>query len=393
MKRSFFLTCLHTLLVLAGGCGKAETTTTPAATRGQKKPYTTGAILDTSGPAAPLGEPERETLQMVVEELNAKGGIDGHPVKLLLLDNKSSESDAALAAKRLVNDDQVLAIIGCSQTGTSLAIVDTVTKTQVPMISVASSAKIVTPPGERRWIFKTTQNNEIVAQKMIAYLKQKGIKDVAVLSVNNAYGRDGAGTFIELAGKNGIYVVLHEKFEATDTDMTAQLAKVKASGAKATAVFAIPPAASIVTKNFRDLGLEMPLLHCHGIGNKKFLELAGDAANGVVAPMGKLLVAEQLPDNDPQKQVLLKFIADYRKKYHMRPTTFSGHAYDAFYLLVNAIKQAGPDRAKIRDALKQTKGVVGISGVFNMSPQDHCGLGQDAMVLVEVKDGKWQLLH
>ncbi|RPF42450.1 amino acid/amide ABC transporter substrate-binding protein (HAAT family) [Thermodesulfitimonas autotrophica] len=393
MKRSLFLVCLLTLLVLAGGCGKAKTTTTPAATKAQKEPYTIGAILDTSGPAASLGEPERDTLQMVVEELNAKGGIDGHPVELILLDNKSSESEAVLAAKRLVNEDKVLAIIGCSQTGTSLAIVDTVTKAQVPMISVASSAKIVTPPSERRWIFKTTQNNEIVAQKMIAYLKQKGIKDVAVLSVNNAYGRDGAGTFIELAAKNGINVVLHEKFEATDTDMTAQLAKVKASPAKATAVFAIPPAASIVTKNFRDLGLQMPLLHCHGIGNKKFLELAGDAANGVVAPMGKLLVAEQLPDNDPQKQVLLKFIADYQKKYHVRPTTFSGHAYDAFYLLVNAIKQAGPDRAKIRDALEQTTGFVGVSGVFNMSAQDHSGLGEDAMVLVEVKDGKWHLLQ
>jgi branched-chain amino acid transport system substrate-binding protein len=393
LKRSFKLFCLLALFLFIAGCGKAKTTTAPAPNSAPKEPYKIGAIVDASGPAASLGEPERDTLKMLADELNAKGGINGHPVELIILDNKSLESEAVLAAKRLIDQDKVLAIIGCTQSSTSLAIVDTVTKAQVPTVSMATSARIVTPVAERRWIFKTAQSDIIVANKIAKYLAGKGIKNVAFLSVNNAFGDSGLVNFEKAAQANGLNILLKEKFEATDTDMTAQLAKVKASQAQATVVWAIPPAASIVTKNFRDLGLEMPLLHCHGIGNKKFLELAGAAANGVVAPMGKLLVAEQLPDNDPQKQVLLKYIADYQKRYNARPSTFGGHAYDAFNLVVKAIEQAGPDRAKIRDVLEQITGYAGISGVFNMSPQDHNGLSEDSMVMVEIKDGKWQLLQ
>lgn len=393
LKRCFKLVSLLTLFLFIAGCGKAKTTTAPAPKSTSKEPYKIGAIVDASGPAASLGEPERDTLKMLADELNAKGGINGHPVELIILDNKSLESEAVLAAKRLIDQDKVLAIIGCTQSSTSLAIVDTVTKAQVPTVSMAASAKIVTPVTERHWVFKTAQSDIIVANKIAKYLIGKGIKNVAFLSVNNAFGDSGLVNFEKAAQANGLNILLKEKFEATDTDMTAQLAKVKASQAQATVVWAIPPAASIVTKNFRDLGIKMPLIQTHGIGNKKFLELAGTAANGVVAPMGKLLVAEQLPDSDPQKQVLLKYIADYQKRYNTRPSTFGGHAYDAFNLVVKAIEQAGPDRAKIRDALEQITGYAGISGVFNMSPQDHNGLGEDAMVMVEIKDGKWQLLQ
>ncbi|MGQ9512595.1 ABC transporter substrate-binding protein [Thermodesulfitimonas sp.] len=393
LKQYFKLLCLLVLFLFVAGCGKAKTTTAPAPQGTPKEPYKIGAIVDASGPAASLGEPERDTLKMLAAELNAKGGIDGHPVELIILDNKSLESETVLAAKRLIDQDKVLAIIGCTQSSTSLAIVDTVTKARVPTVSMAASAKIVTPVAERHWVFKTAQSDIIVANKIAKYLVGKGVKNVAFLSVNNAFGDSGLVNFEKAAQANGLNILLKEKFEATDTDMTAQLAKVKASQAQATVVWAIPPAASIVTKNFRELGIKMPLVQTHGIGNKKFLELAGAAANGVVAPMGKLLVAEQLPDSDPQKQVLLQYIADYQKRYNARPSTFGGYAYDAFNLVVKAIKQAGPDRAKIRDALEQITGYVGISGVFNMSPQDHNGLSEDSMVMVEIRDGKWQLLQ
>lgn len=393
LKRSFKAICLLVLFIFVGGCGQAKTTTAPEGQPKAKEPYKIGAIVDASGPAASLGEPERDTLKMLAEELNAKGGINGHPVELIILDNKSLESEAVLAAKRLIDQDKVLAIIGCSQSSTSLAILDTVTKAQVPTISMAASAKITTPVKDRRWIFKTAQSDITVANKIAKYLVSKGIKNVAFLSVNNTFGDSGLSNFEKAAKDFGLNIILKEKFEATDSDMTAQLAKVKASKAQATVVWAIPPAASIITKNFRDLGINMPLVHCHGIGNKKFLELAGDAANGVVAPMGKLLVAEQLPDNDPQKPVLLKYIADYQQKYSVRPSTFGGHAYDAFNLVVKAIEKAGPDRAKIRDALEQITGYAGVSGIFNLSPQDHNGLGEDAMVMVEIRNGKWQLLQ
>ncbi|MEW6573945.1 MAG: ABC transporter substrate-binding protein [Bacillota bacterium] len=393
LKRSLIFVSLCVLLVFMAGCGKKETAAPKAETEPAKEPYKIGAIVDASGPAASLGEPERDTLKMLEKELNAKGGINGHPVELIILDNKSLETETVLAAKKLIDEDKVLVILGCSQSSTSLAITDTVTKAEVPMISMAASAKIVTPVEERKWVFKTAQSDLIVANKMTKYLTSKGITDVAFLSVNNAFGDSGLQNFVAAAQASGINIVVKEKFEATDTDMTAQLAKVKASKAKATVVWAIPPAASIVTKNFRDLGINMPLIHTHGIGNKTFIELAGDAANGVIAPMGKLLVAEQLPDSDPQKDVLLEYIDAYQKEYNARPSTFGGHAHDAFNLAVEAIKHAGPDRAKIRDALEQITGFAGISGVFNLSPQDHNGLGEDSMVLIEIKEGKWQLLE
>lgn len=393
LKRSLLvLLCLMLILAIVG-CGKAKTTSESPAGE-TKEAYKIGAVVDISGSAASLGEPERNTLQMLVDELNAEGGIDGHPVKLIILDNKSNETEAVLAAKRLIDQDKVLAVIGCSQSSTSLAMVDTVTKSQVPMVSMAASAKIVTTPEGKQqpWVFKTAQSDIVVANKIAKYLVGQGIKDVAFLSMNNAFGDSGLKNFEEAAAANGVNILLKEKFEATDNDMTAQLTKVKASKAKATVVWAIPPSASIVTKNFRSLNINMPLIHTHGIGNQKFIDIAEGAADGVIAPMGKLVVAEQLPESDTQKPVLLSYINDYQEKYGSRPSTFGGHGYDAFELTVKAIEQAGPDRAKIRDALEQITGFPGVSGVFNLSAEDHNGLGEDSMVFVEIKDGKWHLL-
>ncbi|MGC7847173.1 ABC transporter substrate-binding protein [Desulforudis sp. 1088] len=393
MKKRFYSLCLAFIMLVAlvGGCAKSPSD--KATQQQDKEPYRIGAVVDISGGAASLGEPERDTLKMLVDDLNAKGGINGHPVELTILDNKSLETEAVLAAKRLIDQNKVLAVLGCSASGTSLAMIDTVQKANVPMISMAASAKIVEPVKDRYWVFKTAQSDIVVANKIAKYLAAKGIKDVAFLSMNNAFGDSGRVNFEKAAPANGLNIVLAEKFEATDKDMTSQLAKVKASKAQATVVWAIPPSAAIITKNFRDLGLDMPLIQTHGIGNKAFLDLAGDAANGVIAPMGKLVVAEQLPDSDPQKAALLAYISSYEKKFNARPSTFGGHAHDAFNLAVKAIGEAGPDRQKIRDALEQTTGFVGISGVFNLSAQDHNGLGEDSMVMVEIKDGQWKLLE
>lgn len=393
MKKRFYSLCLAFIMLVAlvGGCAKSPSDKAPQ--QQDKEPYRIGAVVDISGGAASLGEPERDTLKMLVDDLNAKGGINGHPVELTILDNKSLETEAVLAAKRLIDQNKVLAVLGCSASGTSLAMIDTVQKANVPMISMAASAKIVEPVKDRYWVFKTAQSDIVVANKIAKYLAAKGIKDVAFLSMNNAFGDSGRVNFEKAAPANGLNIVLAEKFEATDKDMTSQLAKVKASKAQATVVWAIPPSAAIITKNFRDLGLDMPLIQTHGIGNKAFLDLAGDAANGVIAPMGKLVVAEQLPDSDPQKAALLAYISSYEKKFNARPSTFGGHAHDAFNLAAKAIGEAGPDRQKIRDALEQTTGFVGISGVFNLSAQDHNGLGEDSMVMVEIKDGQWKLLE
>lgn len=394
MLRKMGLTLLAVLLlavgVMASGCGSGQK---DAGSSGQgDEPYQIGAVVDISGNSSSLGVPERDTLLMLVDQLNEKGGINGHPVELTILDNKSEETEAVLAAKKLIEKD-VLVVLGCSSSGPSMAMLNTIQNAKVPMISMAAASSIVEPVNERQWVFKTAQSDIVTVENIITYLKARDLTKVAFLYMNNAYGDGGKAAFTTAAGANGIEIVAEEKFEASDKDMTPQLTRVKAGGAQAAVVWAIPPSASIITKNFRDMGLSIPLIHSHGVGNQKFIELAQGAAEGVILPIGKLAVAGQIPDDDPQKEVLESYIADYQAKYNTEPNSFGGYAWDAFNLAVAAIEKAGPDRAAIRDELeKNTSGFAGVSGVFNLSPQDHNGLGVDSMVLVEIKDGTWQLI-
>lgn len=387
-KNSMLLLLLLLMAVslVAAGCGGGK----EAADTGEE-PYKIGAVLDISGNSSSLGIPERDTLLMLVDKLNAEGGINGHPVELIILDNKSDETEAVMAVKKLI-EQGVLAVLGCSSSGPSMAMIDTVQKEGVPMISLAAASSIVEPVTERKWVFKTAQSDIVTVENIISYLQEKGLTKVAFLYMNNAYGDGGKEAFTSAAGEKGIEIVAEEKFEASDKDMTPQLTRVKASGAQAAVVWAIPPSASIITKNFRDLGLDIPLIHSHGVGNEKFIELAQGAADGVILPIGKLTVADQIPDDDPQKEVLQSYISHYREKYNALPVSFGGYGWDAFNLVVKAIEKAGPDRAAIRDELEKTTGFVGVSGIFNMSPQDHNGLDTDSMVLVQIKDGTWQLL-
>ncbi len=384
------LALLFAASILISGCASGQDAAgkdTPG-----EEPYKIGAVLDISGKASSLGMPERDTLLMLADQLNASGGINGHPVDLIILDNKSDETEAVLAVKTLIEKD-VLAVLGCSSSGPSMAMIDTVQKEKVPMISLAAASSIVEPVKDRQWVFKTAQSDIVTVNKIIGYLKEQGITKVAFLYMNNAYGDGGKKAFAAAARENGIEVVAEEKFDASDKDMTPQLTRVKASPAQAAVVWAIPPSASILTRNFRDIGLSIPLIHSHGVGNQKFIDLAQDAADGVILPIGKLTVADQIPDSDPQKKVLEGYINDYSKKYNAPPNSFGGYAWDAFNLLVSAIEKAGPDRAAIRDQLEKTRGFIGVSGVFNMSPQDHNGLDEDSMVLVQIQDGKWKLLE
>lgn len=377
-------------LIFTAGCSSTQESTSSAPQAGE--PINIGAVLDISGPSSSLGIPERDTLQMLADQLNAKGGINGRQVKMVILDNKSDETESVLAAKKLIDQEKVVAIIGSSASGTSLAMVDTVQKEGVPLVSLATNSKIVEPASDRKWVFKMAQSDAIVADGMVKYAKSKGIQKIAILYMNNAYGDGGQKALVKAAGDNGMSVVLQDKFEATDKEMSAQLAQIKNSDAQAVMVWAIPPSASIVTRNYRELALNVPLIHSHGIANQNFLDLAGDAANGIEFPVGKIVVADQLPDNDPQKQVLVSYTQDYTAKFNTPPSTFGGHAWDAFNIVVNAIKAGGADRSKIRDSLEQTKNFVGISGVFNMSEKDHNGLDSSCMVMVTVKDGKWALI-
>ncbi|MCL5046318.1 MAG: ABC transporter substrate-binding protein [Actinobacteria bacterium] len=384
--------------LVVGGCGKKQEAQKPAeqpkAGEAQKppeppkEPYKIGALLEVTGVSSSLGIPEKNTIEMLIDQVNAKGGINGHPVQLVLYDIQSDETKGVLALKKLIEEDKVLAVVGPATSGPSLAMVDTANQAKTLLFSNAASAKITSPVTP--WVFKSAQNDAVVINKVIGYMKSKGYKKIAWMNQNDAYGESGRVEFEKQAKGAGLEIVAQEKFERSDTDMTPQLTRVKQKSPDAVLVWAIPPSASVVTKNYRDLGLKFPLIHSHGIGNKTFIDLAGPAADGVVFPIGRLLVAEGLSDGDQQKAKLLEYAKAYESKYGPR-STFGGHMHDSISMVLWALEKAGPDKAKIRDTLETAKSWVGISGVFNMSNEDHNGLKEDALVMVEIKDGKWQL--
>ncbi len=377
------------MTLLIGGCGSDKAA--PSNNASGKEAYKIGAVLDISGNSSSLGVPERDTLLMMVDKINANGGVQGHPLELIVMDNKSDETEAVLTTKTLI-EKGVLAILGASSSGTSMAMIKTVQSEQVPMISLAAASSIVEPAAERQWVFKTAQSDIIMISKIMEYLEQNNLTKIAFMHMNNAYGDNGKKAIAAATKDSGITIVAEEKFDAGDKDMTPQLTNVKASDAQAVIVWAIPPSASILTKNYKDLGLSIPLIHSHGVGNQNFIDLAQGAADGVILPIGKLTVAEQILDSDPQKKVLQSYITDYNQKYSKSPNSFGGYAWDGLSLLVSALEKAGPDKAGIRDALENTQGLTGISGVFNMSAQDHNGLKEDSAVMVKIENGEWKLI-
>jgi len=389
-------------ILLLAGC--VPPTTPAAAPAGPKEgeTYIIGFLAAVTGSAAFLGEPERDAALMVQKQLDEQGGIVGpdgvrHKIKIVIYDTQGSGDEAIPLAKKLINDDKAAVIVGGTTSPESLALVPIVQEAKIPYISMASSSAIVEPVSERYWVFKTAQSNKHTAPMQVNYAKAKGLTRVANLYVNNAYGEDGRNAIREAAKAAGIEIILEETFEASDTNMMAQLTKVKASDAQAVLVTAIPPAASILTKQYRELGLEIPLIHNHGIGMKPFISLAGvENAEGVVFPMGKLVAAESLDDSDPQKAVLLKFIKDYEAFTGNPASTFAGHAWDGLQLALKALETLPTgltleeQRVRVRDAVENIHGFAGTGGIFNLSAEDHVGLSPKDVVLVRITGGNWE---
>jgi branched-chain amino acid transport system substrate-binding protein len=244
---------------------------------------------------------------------------------------------------------------------------------------------------ERHWIFKTPQSDTHAAQRIFEHMKSKGISKVALITVSNGFGDSGRKELMATAPSYGMTIVADERYGPGDTDMTAQLTKIKGTDAQAVINWSIGPPQVIVTKNVAQLGMKIPLYQSHGWGNLKNIEQAGSAAEGVLAVLGHLMVADTLPDTDPQKKVLVAYKQAYESKFKKDVSTFGGHAYDALLLVVDALKTVGPDRGKMRDHIETRKGFVGTGGIFNFSPEDHNGLNKDAFEILKVKDGKFVL--
>lgn len=379
------------LLCLAAVLGVVVICTAGTAAKKSKEPYVIGAIFTVTGDNAPLGVPERQTVEMLVKQINAKGGIKGHPIKVEFYDDGGKPDQAVQACQRLLQNKSVLGIIGPTLSGTSLAILNMCNEAKVPLISCAASIKIVQPV--KPYVFKTAQDDAMAVGRLIDYCRKRGFTKVAFINDSNAYGSSGREQWLKQAEAAKIKTVAVESFATSDTDMTAQLSKIRTAQPQAVVCWGTNPGPAIVARNMRSLGMKQALLQSHGIANQEFIKLAGSAAEGIVFPAGKLIVANSIPNSDPQKKVLLKYASDFQKTYGKSPNTFGGHAYDAFMLLVKAIEKAGPDRAKIRNVLENTRGFVGITGVFNFSPKDHNGLDKSSFALVTIKNSKWTLVR
>jgi branched-chain amino acid transport system substrate-binding protein len=346
-----------------------------------------GAILAITGPASFLGSPEAKTLEMMVADLNAKGGLGGKQVVLIVKDSGASAEKAVSFAKQLIEEDKVVAIIGPSTSGETMAIKALAEESKTPLLSCAAAEVIVNPLA--KFVYKTPQKDSQAVIRIYQQMKKMGISKIAVFSSNTGFGKAGKDQLEKLAPEFGIQIVLNEVYDSKATDLTAEVTKVKAANVQAIVNWSIEPAQAILIKNVRQLGITVPIFQSHGFGNIGYVKAAGSAAEGVIFPAGRLLIAEQLPASNPQKTVLLSYKNAYEGKYKEDVSTFGGHAYDAMLLLTEASKAGGTDRAKVRDALENLKGVVGTAGIFNMSATDHNGLGLDAFEMLTVKDGRF----
>jgi branched-chain amino acid transport system substrate-binding protein len=351
--------------------------------------YKIGGLFSVTGPTSFLGDPEKKSLQMAIDEINAKGGIDGRKLEAVIRDTEGIPDKAVLGANELISNEKVLAIIGPSLTQTTLPLVPLAESNKVPLISCAAGIEITEPV--KPYVFKTAQNDVLAVATIYGHMK-KNIKKVGILTVENSFGESGKKQLTSQAEQFGIQVVQAESFGGKDTDMTAQLTKIRAAQPDAIICWGTNPGPAVVARNAQQLNIKTPLYQSHGVASPKFIELAQDAAEGILLPTGKILVADQLPDSDPQKPVLKSYIEQFEKQFKMPVSGFGGYAYDAMHLLAKALKGTNGDREKIRANFEKIAGHVGISGTFNFSPTDHNGLSQDAFVMVQIKDGKWKLL-
>jgi len=355
-----------------------------------KETIKVGAILAVTGPAAFLGAPEAKTLEMLVAEVNKKGGIKGNQVELIIKDSGASPEKALSFAKQLIEEDKVLAIIGPSTSGETMKIKGVAEEGKTILLSCAAAEVIVNPVA--KYVFKTPQKDSYAVIKIFEEMKKMGISKIGVLSSNTGFGKAGKEQIEKLAPEHGITILVNEVYDKAASDLTAEVTKLKAANVQALLNWSIEPAQAIVIKNARQIGMTVPIFQSHGFGNIEYVKAAGPAAEGVIFPAGRLLVADTLPKSNPQKAVLEKYKKDYETKYKEDASTFGGHAYDAFMILVKAIETAGTDKEKVRDAIENMKGFVGTGGVFNFSAQDHNGLSIDSFEMLTVKNGKFAVL-
>ncbi|HQX57546.1 MAG: ABC transporter substrate-binding protein [Rhodoferax sp.] len=356
-----------------------------------QEPIRVGSFLSVTGPAAFLGDPELKTLELYVDQINAAGGVIGRKLQLVAYDDAGDAEKARTFVKRLLEQDKVDIIVGGSTTGTTMAAVPMVESAGISFLSLAGAVVIVEPV--KKWVFKTPHTDRMACEKIFADMQTRKMTKVALIAGTGGFDKSMRAECLKVVGNYGVEVVADETYGATDTDMTTQLTKIKGSSAHAVLNAGFGQGPAIVTRNFRQVGLTLPLYQSHGVASREYIKLSGPAAEGVRLPAAALLVSELLAANDPQKPVAVAYRKAYEDKHKMDISAFGGHAYDGLMLALNAIKTAGStDKAKVRDALESTRGYIGTGGIVTMSAKDHMGLDLGAFRMLEVRNGDWTLV-
>jgi branched-chain amino acid transport system substrate-binding protein len=352
-----------------------------------------GAIVAATGPASFLGDPELKTLRLYVDKINKAGGVNGKKLELIAYDSGANPKKAVTFAKRLINQDKVVAIIGPSTTGETMAIIKFVQRAKIPLMSMAGGISIVKPV--KKYVFKIVATDRMACQRIMEDMQKRGFKNVALISGSGGFGKSMRKQCIDVSKDYGLKIVADESYGKKDADMTSQLIKIKnTKGVDAILNAGFGQGPAIVTKNYKQLGIKAPLYQSHGVASKKFIEIAGKASEGVRLVSPPVVVAEKLPDSVPNKQVALEYKREFEKAYNQKVASFGGHAYSALHALVQAMKDTkSTDPQKIRDGVEALKNFKVVDGVVNMSPEDHLGLDtKSGMILLEIKNGDWSIV-
>ncbi len=355
------------------------------------EPIKVGGIFSLSGPGAHIGVSQRNSVLIAIDEFNKKGGVGGRPIEMVTGDDESDPTKAVLVLKKMIETQPIVALIGPVRTDVGMATIPTLEKEGIPAFMHAGGDVIITPV--RKWVFKSPYRAADAMERIALYLKKNKLIKIGFIASADGFGKDGAAIVDRVAAKYEFEILAKETFDLKDVDMTAQLTRINAKGPQAIIIWTIGPPIGITTKNARALGIKVPLFQCHGAAEPIFFKLAGDAAEGVMMPSTKIVVADQLPDTDVQKKKLLEYIKEYEARFKETPGTMVAYGADAAYLVLEAIKKTGPDRAKIRDAIEGMKGYVGLSGIYNLSPEDHAGTTVNDIVLVKAEKGKFKLVE
>jgi branched-chain amino acid transport system substrate-binding protein len=377
--------------LLAAGVSIGVLLSTSFGASAEDKEIRIGALVAGSGPAAFIGNSQRATIEMLVEEINAAGGMSGNKVALSLYDTEGNSTTAAQQFRRLIDSDQVHVVIGPSTTGETMPLLTVANESGVPLISFAGAEAVVVPPTP--FVFKTPPTDRIVANQMLGYMKEHGIGSIGLISSADGYGQAGATVIREVAESLGLTIAAAEEFGPKDSDMTPQVLKIRSSGADAMLIWSVNPGPTIILKNAASVGFRKPIFNSYGAATPALIEQSGPAAEGTYVSSMRLLAPESLPENDPVREVVTRLAADYKEKIGEEPTTFIGHPADALTLISLALEKSGgtPDREKLAEAIRSGISFAGANGMFAFSDANHNGLDEtsESMIMLQVKGGHY----